>query len=157
MPWGPPSAARYPGRRFDRQGSFSRISLEGSRQQALETGYRTGTLWKWERLLPVQDRRHQGALVIALERLLSRQHLVKQHAEGPEVGTRGGRQALEQFRCHVVQRTQRLARAREAHVARLGQPEVYQPRRAPLVQHDVGRLDIPMKDPVRVGFRERFG
>jgi hypothetical protein len=107
------------------------------------------------RLLPGHLRHH--GMWRAVEGLAARDQLVEHHAQAILVGMRadGLRLAPRLLGSHVGGRAQQraLGRHRRVLVQPLRQAEVEDPRPAPLVQHDVLRLDVAVDHPlsVRVG------
>jgi hypothetical protein len=82
---------------------------------------------------------------------LSRQAFEHDAAERIDIAGGGGLGPLDQLGSEVVERAHHLARLREDRVGTaLGQTEVGERRVARLVQHDVGRLDVPVHEVGRV-------
>ncbi len=118
---------------------------------------------------PVDDCRRQITSALTLKRPRARYHLVERHAQCPDVAAPVHLLAAQLFRRHVSQRPHRAPVRRQSRdrlrcsLHRSGgsqllrQPEVHHLAVARLRQHDVGRLDVPVDDPLAVGGLERFG
>ena len=99
-----------------------------------------------------QVRVHDRDVRLAVERLLSRQALEEQAAEGVDVGLGPDRLALDLLRSGVVERADEEAGPGQPSRSRsLGDPEVGQVHAVGRgVDQHVGGLDVPMNEIVRV-------
>ena len=124
-------------------------------------GNRTPVLARRQRIAP-EMRRHQLDRRGRGERRHTRQKLIRQHAEGVEIGAMiHVRIARRLLGCHVRRTAHRDSRCRDrgthhrlAHGAR--DPEIGH-LRVPRGEEDVLRLDVPVHDPLRVRVRQRIG
>src|SRR5712691_11376606 len=132
--------------------------LECRRGQWLQFAYRLR--------LSADDRTDQARLRLTLECPLSRRHLVKQRAEGEDVGARIRFLSRELLGSHVLEGAEQCPFLSQWLLCsgslccatdnrRLRQPEVEQ-LRARLGDHDVARLQIAMDDPFAMRFAEGF-
>ena len=133
--------------------AFQADGLEFAREVALQAARRQRVLLG--RLAEGRQRRR------ALEWRPPGEHLVEDRAQGVDVGGGGdvrGR-AAGLLGGHVAGRPHDVARPRQAGLAlhQLGQAEVGDLRDALLGQHDVGRLEVAMDDPVLVGVMQGAG
>ena len=106
---------------------------------------------------------------VALKRPLARGHLIQDHAEGKDVGPMIERLALGLFGRHVGRgpddsavaghvlggRKRRDAERRRLRLVQLRQTEVENLDPVVGADHDVGRLEIPMRNPSGVSGRQR--
>ena len=91
-------------------------------------------------------------LGLALEGQASREHLVEDDPEGPDVGAGVDVLAEELLGRHVGDGPDGTAGAGQAGLAGdLGQAEIGDPGDALLRDEDVGRLDVAVDDAVRMG------
>ncbi len=97
-------------------------------------------------------------IVVAAERQLPGQHLVEDDAERPDVGARVEILAPGLLRRHVGDGPdRRLALGQRGAAPELGQPEVHDLGLAPVRDHDVGALDVPVDDALAVGLAQARG
>ena len=151
------SSARSSAVAYRLRGSFSRhfrqmVSISRGRWRWRRPGGKTSCSAAW---LRVDSGRR------ALERRAAGEHLVEDRAQGVDVG--GGRdvggRAAGLLGGHVARRAHDVAGAGQARLAlhQLGQAEVGDLRDALVGEHDVGRLDVAVDDPVLVGVVEGPG
>ena len=151
-----------------------RILCDAGLHQAVERR-RSHRLDRRDRFrLRVYDRGDQRRLALSRERLLPGRRLVEEEAEGEDVRAAVGLLALQLLGRHVLEGPEDRAFGRQV-LSRLGgkdgetgkntprlrgcefrQPEVDE-LHARLRDHHVARLQVPMHDPLPVGFLQRVG
>jgi hypothetical protein len=90
--------------------------------------------------------------VVAVEGHPPAEHLVEDHAQAVKVAPPVDGTALDLLRCEVLRRTDVRPLLREVGgLGGLGDAEVADLHPAVVRQHDVGRLDVPVDQPGRVG------
>ncbi len=109
---------------------------------------------------------HQRRIEVRAVGRVAREHLEQHAAEGVDVGARIGRLSLELLRGRVVERSHELSRPGETAVGRrppgqaeVGQVDVRVGRLASggLCDEDVGRLHVPVDEPLGMGGIEGAG
>ena len=86
------------------------------------------------------------------ERQATRHYHVKNDTEGPDIALRSI-VAHEDFRCHEVRRAGHLM---QLLISLYSKPKIDQANLPRLIIHNIGRLDIPMQNVLRMAVVNRF-
>ena len=150
------------GDRGQRREAVGRILGQHLQAERFGPQIKIGTqLAGWRRILRDDLRHHRAQR--AAKRQLAGEHLVEDHAQAELVGrgTDFVGSPVDLFGRHVGGRADEHAALRDSHVLVAlelpRQAEVHDDWLVPLVDHDVGRLEIAVHDAVLVGFGQRVG